>query len=58
MTRNSTIREVEKLEAAMEADPPDIVWEHNGHGVQIAVSIRDPHADHPNRRPVKPRKTA
>jgi hypothetical protein len=43
--KNSTIREVAKLEAAMEANPPVIVWRHNGRGVQIAVRVDDPHME-------------
>ena len=44
--KNSTDREATKLEAAMKANPPHIVWRNNGRGVQVAVSVDDPHAEH------------
>jgi hypothetical protein len=44
--KNSTIREVEKLEKAMEADPPVILWVlHPVRKVMVAAHVYDPHAD-------------
>jgi hypothetical protein len=46
MTKKSTMREVEKLEAAMEANPPIIVWRLDPvRRVQVAWSVDDPHRD-------------
>jgi hypothetical protein len=46
----------ERFDAEIEANPPVIVWEKDGHGVLVAVEIYDPHADCPNRK--QTRKTA
>lgn len=44
--KNSTIREVEKLEAAMAVKPPVIEWRLDPvRRVQIAVVVEDPYAD-------------
>jgi len=44
--RNSTIREVAKLDAAMEKDPPRITWVlDQKRRVMVAVEIHDPHRD-------------
>ena len=46
--KNSTIREVQKLEAAMEANPPNIQWRLCPvRRVQVAWLVDDPHADKP-----------
>lgn len=42
---NSTSREVAKLDAAMAAKPPRIVWQVNSRGIQIAVQVEDPYPD-------------
>lgn len=45
--KNSNIREVEKLEAAMAIDPPVIQWIlHPIRKVMVAAHVYDPHADH------------
>jgi len=33
------------MDAALEADPPVVVWEKNSHGVWIGVEVYDPHPD-------------
>ena len=43
--RNSTSREVAKLEAAMEERPPVIQWTPNGRGVMVATFVDDPYRD-------------
>jgi hypothetical protein len=46
MTKNSTIREVEKLEAAMETNPPVIEWRLDPRSrVMVAWSVHDPYPD-------------
>lgn len=44
-----------EMRAALEADPPVIVWRKGNAGVFHAVSIDDPHEDHPNHTPRKPK---
>lgn len=57
--KNSTMREVEKLEEAMEEDPPIIEWRLDPvRRVQVAWVVDDPYADHPNRNPTKRRTSA
>lgn len=34
-----------EMDAALEARPPKITWVPNGHGVMVAVTIHDPHAE-------------
>jgi hypothetical protein len=43
--RNSTIREVAKLDAAMEKDPPRDLTEDQKRRVMVAVEVHDPHRD-------------
>lgn len=34
-----------EMDKALRADPPEIVWRKNKHGIRVAVKIRDPHAE-------------
>lgn len=43
---NSYRREMDK---ALEARPPVIVWGKGPGGIKVAVSVVDPHVDHPGR---------
>ncbi|HEY9410658.1 MAG TPA: hypothetical protein VIP77_13855 [Jiangellaceae bacterium] len=35
------------MDKALEDNPPRIVWEHDGKGIQRAVVVDDPHAEGP-----------
>lgn len=39
-TDNAYVRE---MDAALEVDPPVIVWEKDSRGILVAVEINDPH---------------
>jgi hypothetical protein len=34
-----------EMDRALIDDPPVIVWRHNGKGIQVAMSVHDPHAE-------------
>lgn len=36
---------MDAMDKALEERPPRIVWRNNGKGVQVAVSVIDPHAE-------------
>lgn len=35
-----------EMDKALEARPPVITWRKNKHGILVAVSVRDPHAEY------------
>lgn len=38
-----------EMDAALNAEPPVIVWEPNGSGILVAVEVRDPHTTRPRK---------
>lgn len=38
-------RHEQEMDAALEKNPPVIVWRKDKHGIQRAVSVKDPHAE-------------
>lgn len=38
-------RHCREMDEALEANPPQITWRKNSHGVMVAVSVNDPHAE-------------